>query len=145
MTTLVTPAIKFAQTPLRQFPISPRLLMRMSMKMRTKGMRTPLATCDRRIRRMRGSPGMRTQPAPVTVQRYLVIPARRVIVPRLLERREDDPRPFAESPGRRIDKEITHLDIRQASPREFRQQVSVAIDSKYRRVGGPTDFRKDMV
>src|ERR1019366_9249003 len=68
ITTLVVPAITLAHMPFFQSPISPRLLTRISMKISTKGIRTPLATCESRISFNSGSPGISTHPAPTTIR-----------------------------------------------------------------------------
>src|SRR5664280_2311708 len=68
ITTLVVPAIALAHIPFFQSPINPRLFTRISMKISTKGINTPLATCESRISFNSGSPGISTHPAPTTMR-----------------------------------------------------------------------------
>ena len=67
MITLVETATAFSHFPFRSGPMSDGLLTRSSMKIRTKGISTPLATWESRIILSSGMPGSSTAPAPSTI------------------------------------------------------------------------------
>jgi hypothetical protein len=67
MTTTVAQETWLNQPGLTQSPISSRLLIRITMKIRMNGSSTPFSTCESRIMRTSGKVGISTTPAPTTI------------------------------------------------------------------------------